>query len=166
MPEPSAAVPRTIRPPASRGWIVAGGTLVVIAIGAVVSPLRSVVAGDGVPLWFLAVVLLATGGWFVVYAVLARPRHDGERPLDPEAATMPRDPAIYDPADYEPHAGYVTDVSGRTNTTPLSVVIAVVAGFATVFVSGAFGVDRWVAYGLAVIVAVVTSQVWSLTGRR
>ncbi|ROS77450.1 hypothetical protein EDF24_0206 [Curtobacterium sp. PhB130] len=137
-----------------------------IALGALVSPLRSAVTGDGVPVWVLALVLLATGAWFVVYAVLARPRHDGDVSLDREATTMPRDPAIYDPADYEPRAGYVTDVSGRTNTTPISVVVAVVAGFATVFVCGAFDIGRVVAYGFALIVAVVTAQVWSLSGRR
>ncbi|MFJ3378969.1 hypothetical protein ACIPJ2_01070 [Curtobacterium sp. NPDC090217] len=156
---------RARRPGPARPWIVAGAASGVIALAALVSPLRSSVTGN-VPVWFLAVVLLATGAWFVVYAVIARPRRAGDVPLDPEATSMPRDPAIYDPADYEPRAGYVTDVSGRTNTTPISVVVAVVAGFATLFVCGAFAVGRVEAYGLATIVAVVTAQVWSLTGRR
>lgn len=139
--------------------------LIVVALVALVAPLRaSVVLGS--PVWFLALVLLVTGAWFAVYALLARPRRAADVPLDPEATSMPRDPAIYDPADYEPRPGYVTDVSGRTNTTPISTVVAIVAGFATMLVSGVFDVGTPVAYGFAVIVAVVTSQVWSLTGRR
>jgi len=139
--------------------------LVVTALVALVAPLRAAVFA-GVPVWFLAVVLLATGAWFAVFALLARPGRAGDVPLDPEATSMPRDPAVYDPADYDPRPGYVTDVSGRTNTTPISVVVAVVAAFAALLVCGAFDVGRVVAYGFAAIVALVTAQVWSLTGRR
>lgn len=148
------------------GWVGAGSALAVAGAVVLLSPLRTLVTENDVPVWLLGVVLLAVGAWFVVYALLSRPRRAGAASLSREASSMPHDPAIYDPADYEPRAGYVTDVSGRTNTTPLTVVIAVVAGWVTLLVSGLLQVDRWVAYGFGVVAAVVVAQLWSLSGQR
>lgn len=155
---------RKRRPAPARGWGILGVVLVVVGLGAVVTPLRALHSQEGVPFAALAAALVLVGAWFVAYAVLYPPRSESAAPLDPAATRMPNNPAIYDPADYERKPGFVTGVDGKSNV-PVTAAIAGGSGLLSVFCFGLLGADRWIAYGGAVLVAVVVVQVYAVVTR-
>ncbi len=144
--------------------MVLGGLLAAVGLTVVVTPLRTVHSGEGVPFAAVAAVLVLVGAWFVAYAVLARPRTAAAVPLDPAAAQMPHDPAVYDPADYDRKPGFVVGVDGKSNV-PAAAAVAGGAGLLAAFCFGLLGADRWIAYGGAVLVAVVVGQVSAVVTR-
>jgi hypothetical protein len=148
----------------ARAGIVAGGVFVVAGVVVLVTPLRGTDSPNGVHLWAVAVGMLVVGAWFT-YSAFRFPRSRVNPRLPSEDIGMPHDPAVYDPADYERRPGYVTEVDGRTNQTPMPIVAAVVAAVLTRFLSGLFQVDQWIAWPAAVVVAVIVWQLASLPHR-
>jgi hypothetical protein len=144
--------------------VVLGGVLAVAGLMVVVTPLRAAHSREGVPFAAIAAGLVLVGAWFVAYAVLSRPRSAAAVPLDPAATQMPHDPAVYDPADYDRKPGFVVGVDGKSNV-PAAAAVAGGAGLLAAFCFGRLGADRWIAYGGAVLVAVVVGQVSTVLTR-
>jgi hypothetical protein len=159
---------RTDRATPRRAGLVAGGAFVAVGAVVLLTPLGRLDSPNGVHLWAVAVTMLVIGGWFAWSAFLF-PVSRVNPPLPSEDVRMPHDPAIYDPADYERRPGYVTDVTGRTNTTTVGWAAAVAAAVLSQFLFGVFVVDRWLAWPGSLVVAVIVWQLTSLPqgqGRR
>ena len=143
------------------GWAILGIVLASVGLMVVVTPLRALQSPEGVPFAVVAATLVLVGAWFVAYAVLSRPRTGSAAPLDPAATRMPDDPAIYDPADYERKPGFLVGVDGKSDV-PVIAAVAGGSGLVAVFCFGLLGADRWIAYGGALLVAVVVWQVYAV----
>ena len=153
------------RPLPARAGIVAGGVFAVVGVVVLVTPLREIDSANGVHFWAVAIGMLIVGAWFT-YSAFRFPRSRVNPSLPREDIGMPHDPAIYDPADFERRPGYVTEVDGRTNQTPVAIAAAVAAAILTRFLSGVFQVDQWIAWPAAVVMAVIVWQIASLPERR